>query len=107
GCTAPRRPRAAGRAPRGRAGPSRWPAYVERARIGFGTVPATEPPDPGGHPRLAVITVAYRSDDVLRQLLDSLPAATAEPLAVVVVDNLPGEGAAAALAAAAGARYVA
>lgn len=57
-------------------------------------------------PAVAVITVAYRSDDVLPRFLASLPAASSSELLAIVADNLPSEGRAAAHAAAAGARYL-
>lgn len=56
--------------------------------------------------RVGVVTVAYRSDDVLPGFLKSLPSASASPLATVVVDNLPAEGSAAGHATTAGARYL-
>lgn len=57
-------------------------------------------------PRVAIVTVAYRSDDVLPGLLDSIPAATTEPVTTIVVDNAPDAGHARQIAATAGARYV-
>lgn len=58
-------------------------------------------------PRVGVVTVAFRSNDVLERLLDSLPEATTEAVALVVVDNYPGDDeSAAALAHAHGATYV-
>ena len=41
--------------------------------------------------RVGVVTVVYRSDDVLPGLLDSLAAAVGEPFALAVADNLPTE----------------
>jgi len=60
----------------------------------------------GSTPRIGVVTVAYRSDAVLPGLLASIPSASADPVAVVVVDNAPSEGHARDLAAAAGAEYL-
>jgi N-acetylglucosaminyl-diphospho-decaprenol L-rhamnosyltransferase len=42
--------------------------------------------------RVAVVTVAYRSDGVLGNLLASLRGAASTPADVVIVDNLPAEG---------------
>jgi len=42
--------------------------------------------------RVGVVTVAFRSNAVLPDLLDSLERASEQPLELVVVDNLPGEG---------------
>ena len=42
---------------------------------------------------VAVVTVSYRSQDVLAEFLGSVRAASATPLTIVVADNLPGEGA--------------
>ena len=56
--------------------------------------------------RLGLVVVAYRSDDVLDTLLASVDAATSEPIAVAVVDNLPSEGRAQAIAAERGAHYL-
>ncbi len=56
-------------------------------------------------PRVGVVTVAYRSDDVLPTFLGSLSGASHSPLAVVIADNLPTQGAARAHAATAGAQY--
>ncbi|MBX9718338.1 MAG: glycosyltransferase family 2 protein [Microbacteriaceae bacterium] len=42
--------------------------------------------------RVGIVTVVYRSDDVLPGLLDSLDAAVGEPYALAIADNLPGEG---------------
>ncbi len=58
------------------------------------------------NPRVALVVVAYRSDRVLRELLASVSAASAHPVAVVVVDNLPSEGNTRELAAQHGAVYV-
>jgi N-acetylglucosaminyl-diphospho-decaprenol L-rhamnosyltransferase len=41
-------------------------------------------------PSVGVVTVAYRSNSVLGGFLGSVPAASAGPVAVVVVDNAPG-----------------
>lgn len=57
-------------------------------------------------PSVGIVTVAYRSDRVLGGFLDSVPAASADPLSTVVVDNLPEAGDAAGLAASHGATYV-
>lgn len=43
--------------------------------------------------RVGVVTVVYRSDDVLPGLLDSLSAAAGEHYALAIADNLPAEGA--------------
>ncbi len=51
----------------------------------------TVPPE-NEHQRVAVVTVAFRSDRVLGDLLASVPAASSSPVHVVVVDNLPSEG---------------
>lgn len=56
--------------------------------------------------RLGLVVVAYRSDEVLGTLLASVATAASEPVAVVVVDNLPGEGAAREIAAEHGAHYL-
>lgn len=59
-------------------------------------------------PRLGVVTVAFRSNDVLGQLLDSIENAVSESVAIVVVDNYPGDAESAGeLAHAHGATYVA
>ena len=65
--------------------------------------PTSSPPSP----RIGAVTVSFGSDDVLTGLLASVPVAAAEPIAIVVADNLPSEGRAADLAASAGADYVA
>jgi N-acetylglucosaminyl-diphospho-decaprenol L-rhamnosyltransferase len=57
-------------------------------------------------PSVGIVTVAYRSNAVLAGFLDSVPAASREPLPVVVVDNAPGDDDAGALSSAAGARHV-
>ncbi|PZQ89683.1 MAG: dTDP-Rha--alpha-D-GlcNAc-pyrophosphate polyprenol alpha-3-L-rhamnosyltransferase [Leifsonia xyli] len=57
-------------------------------------------------PAVGVVTVGYRSDEVLPGLLAGIPLAAAEPVAVVVVDNLPAEGDAGGIAEAHGARYL-
>ncbi len=62
---------------------------------------------PTSAPRLGVVTVSYGSDDVLRELLASIPDAAREPVAIVVADNLPSEGDAAGIAAEFGADYLA
>jgi len=51
-----------------------------------------DPADAPDTPRIGVVTVAYRSNAVLPRFLDSLDRASTEPIALVVVDNLPGEG---------------
>lgn len=51
------------------------------------TVPAAIPH--ATSPRVGVVTVAYRSDAVLDVFLRSIPAASAEEVASVVVDNAP------------------
>lgn len=56
--------------------------------------------------RIGIVTVAYRSDAMLSGFLASVPAATSETVALVVADNLPTEGAAAAIAQSARAEYV-
>ncbi len=57
---------------------------------------------------IAVVTVAYRSNDVLPGFLDSIAGASAAPVYTVVVDNRPGDGSLTAeLAAQYGADYVA
>lgn len=57
---------------------------------------------------IAVVTVTYRSNDVLPAFLDSIAAASAAPVQTVVVDNRPDDGSRAAeLAAEHGADYVA
>lgn len=57
---------------------------------------------------VAVVTVAYRSNDVLADFLESVSAASAEPVSIVVVDNKPDDDSrAAALAHGVGAEYVA
>lgn len=53
--------------------------------------PSDTPAGPLG-PRVGVVTVAFRSNDVLPRLLESLDHASVEPLAIVVVDNYPGDG---------------
>ncbi len=56
---------------------------------------------------VAVVTVAYRSNEVLPGFLDSIAAASAEPVLTVIVDNRPDEvSRAAELAQARGAHYV-
>lgn len=58
-------------------------------------------------PRLGVVTVAYRSNEVLPNFLDSVAEASGQPIATTVVDNWPGEGSLARHhAAAAGAAYL-
>lgn len=57
---------------------------------------------------IAVVTVAYRSNEVLPSFLDSVTAASAEPVHCVIVDNRPGDDSLAAeLAAQHAADYVA
>lgn len=59
-------------------------------------------------PRVGVVTVAFRSNEVLEKLLASLPNASSESVAVVVVDNFPGENESASpIAHRFGATYVA
>ena len=59
-------------------------------------------------PRVGVVTVAFRSNSVLKKLLASLAGASREPLSVVVVDNFPGDDESAApIAHRFGATYVA
>ncbi len=55
---------------------------------------------------IAVITVSHGSDQVLRPFLASVHAASAHPLAVIVVDNNPVGSEAEAIAATYGAQYV-
>lgn len=43
-------------------------------------------------PRIGIVTVVYRSNDVLPALLDSLADAVGEPFSLAIADNLPGEG---------------
>lgn len=58
--------------------------------------------------RIAVVTVAFRSNDVLPGFLASIPASSTEPVLTVVVDNRPdSDSSAAALAHEIGAIYVA
>lgn len=67
---------------------------------------APTPAEPSG-PAVGVVTVAYRSNDVLPGFLRSVREASIHPLATVIVDNLPGEGSlAASLAEEVGARYI-
>lgn len=56
--------------------------------------------------RLGVVTVAYRSEQVLPAFLASIPQASTLPIMTVVVDNLPAEGRAHALAEHATASYL-
>lgn len=56
---------------------------------------------------LAVVTVAYRSDEVLPTFLRSIPPASSEPVTVVVVDNAPTAGDASSHAEEFGAQYLA
>jgi len=59
-------------------------------------------------PLVGIVTVAYRSDDVLPAFLDSVPSACRHPAALVVVDNDPREGTLTEqLTTAAGGHYVA
>jgi N-acetylglucosaminyl-diphospho-decaprenol L-rhamnosyltransferase len=61
----------------------------------------------GDGPAVAVVTVAYRSNDVLPGFLESIEAASAGPVHCVIVDNRPSDGSRAAeLAALHGADYV-
>src|SRR3982074_2349351 len=48
-------------------------------------------PTPRG-PRVAVVTVSYRSEEVLPAFLDSVGRATDRPVHKVVADNLPEAG---------------
>ena len=57
-------------------------------------------------PSLGIVTVAYRSDDVLAGFLDSVSTATAAGPAIIVVDNAPGAGDASGLAERKGATYL-
>jgi N-acetylglucosaminyl-diphospho-decaprenol L-rhamnosyltransferase len=57
-------------------------------------------------PSVGIVTVAYRSDDVLAGFLDSVATASASRPAVVVVDNAPGAGDASGLAKRTGASYL-
>lgn len=57
-------------------------------------------------PRVGIVTVSYASDDVLPGFFDTIPAAIDEPVATVVVDNLPGSGDSAGIAHAHGAAYL-
>lgn len=57
-------------------------------------------------PSVGIVTVAYRSNRVLGGFLDSIAAASADPVAVVVVDNAPGAGDASELSAKAGAVHL-
>lgn len=52
-------------------------------------------------PRVGVVTVAYRSDDVLPAFLDSIRASTGVTVSIAVADNCPAEGDGARSAAAA------
>jgi hypothetical protein len=45
-----------------------------------------------------IVTVSYASDDVLPGFFDTIPGAIDEPVATVVVDNLPGSGDSAGIA---------
>lgn len=59
-------------------------------------------------PTIGVVTVAFRSNDVLPAFLGSLSSASAQEVAAVVVDNWPGDGSAARdLAVAASVAYLA
>lgn len=68
-------------------------------------MPSNESPD-ASDVRIGIVTVAYRSDAMLSGFLASVPAATSAPVALVVADNLPTEGDAAAIAEGARADYV-
>lgn len=57
-------------------------------------------------PSVGIVTVAYRSDDVLAGFLDSVASASAAEPVVMVVDNAPDQGNAAGLAKKAGATYL-
>lgn len=56
-------------------------------------------------PKVGVVTVSYHSAGVLTGFLDSVPASSSQPLAIVVVDNLH-EREVEQIAARAGARYL-
>lgn len=64
-------------------------------------------PSPSDAPRVGIVTVSYGSDDVLPGFLETIPSAVDEPVATVVVDNLPGTGDSAGIARRHGATYVA
>jgi len=65
-------------------------------------------PSDDSRARVGVVTVVYRSNDVLPGFIASLERASAEPTALVVVDNHPGpDSQAEQFASAAGGRYVA
>lgn len=57
-------------------------------------------------PSVGIVTVAYRSNDVLAGFLESVRGASAERAPVVIVDNAPGPDDASALAAKTGATHV-
>jgi N-acetylglucosaminyl-diphospho-decaprenol L-rhamnosyltransferase len=57
-------------------------------------------------PSVGIVTVAYRSDDVLAGFLDSVVASGSARPSLVVVDNAPGEGDAAGVSARAGALHL-
>ena len=57
-------------------------------------------------PTVAVVVVAYRSDDELDAFLESAGRASSAPLLLLVADNLPTEGDAKSIADRHGARYV-
>lgn len=57
-------------------------------------------------PSVGIVTVAYRSDDVLAGFLDSVPAAATSRPELVVVDNAPDAGDASGLSATSGARHI-
>ncbi len=58
-------------------------------------------------PTTGIVTVAYRSDGVLTEFLQSVKGASQQALDLVIVDNCPAEGDARGLAAAAEGAYVA
>jgi N-acetylglucosaminyl-diphospho-decaprenol L-rhamnosyltransferase len=65
-------------------------------------------PSDDSRARVGVVTVVYRSNDVLPGFIASLERASAQPTALVVVDNHPGpDSQAEQFASAAGGRYVA
>jgi N-acetylglucosaminyl-diphospho-decaprenol L-rhamnosyltransferase len=63
-------------------------------------------PQPPRTPVVAVTTVSYGSGDVLEGFLESVPAASGEPLIVVVADNGTDDTAVARLTTASSARYL-
>lgn len=63
-------------------------------------------PQPPQTPVVAVATVSYGSGDVLEGFLESIPAASADPVTVVVADNGTNDTTVARLATASSARYL-